>query len=231
MPVSTPKFDQIFFTSRISNRRSLDRLDSKDPFQVNRGVAKFNQPIQSISYDGDNELLIITGEETEYSWRILKIKQENNLEIEQRAKLDLNIDGRTIYGEGAFSPNNTRWISTISSDSDNRDKDRAFVGVYDLEDESYILQYPIFRHKQKSALMRHQAYHQWHPLRNQVFYMKKNEHDQEQLFYCDIESGQEFFSGLSEDNLQSFRISPDGKLMIILTNDTKRNLKVYRIIE
>ena len=91
----------------------------------------------------------------------------------------------------------------------------------------YLKKLDVFRHSQIDRL--EQSYHQWDPEHNILYYLAQDKDGKIQLWYWNMDTNISRPTSLNEDDIQGFSISPDGKYILVTTNDASRNLRVFTI--
>lgn len=213
--------ESILLTFLSETRKTVNRLY---PYYKNIvQLQTFKLPVQSIcGHNGGSTLFAILGKETVYeAW----ISYDGGITFE---RIDIPSTGFTILTEALFSTQNSNLISFIGANSSLREDEKAVLCVYDLKNSTYIKRIDVFRHKQPPPHT-HPAYHQWHPDKDQVFYMRSDEMNRKRLLYWDFIENKEYLTTLPETNLKTFKISPDGQYLITISNDRDTNMRIYRI--
>ncbi len=213
--------ESILLTFLSENRKTINRL-----YPYYKNIVKlqtFQLPVQSICGNNSGSILFsILGKETVYeTW----ISYDGGRIFE---RIDIPATDFTILTEALFSTQKNNLISFIGSNSSLREDEKAVLCVYDLKNLTYIQRIDIFRHKQPPPHT-HPAYHQWHPDKDQVFYMRADEMNRKRLLYWDFIEDKEYLTTLPETNLKTFKISPDCQYLIAISNDRDNNMRIYRI--
>jgi hypothetical protein len=218
---SPPNAQFVFLTFRNTPGRNVLVKGTSEYRLELSAIHQFDLPIQTISVSSDNsQTIIITGKETEYQFW----ESSDNLNFNQ---LDIPSDEFTIYSEAQICPSNKTIFSYLASTYDLRAKESGVLCIYDLAKNKYIKKLDIFRHYQIDRLV--QSYHQWDPHKNILYYLAQDNDEKEELWYWNMDMNTSSRTSLNVDNIEGFSISPDGKYILITTDDPSRNLKVYTI--
>jgi len=218
---SPPNAQFVFLTFRNKPGRNVLVKGTSEYYLDLSVIHQFDLPIQTISVSNDNsQTIIITGKETEYQFW----ESSDNLNFNQ---IDIPSDEFTIYSEAQICPSNKTLFSYLASNYDLRTQQRGVLCVYNLDTKKYLKKLDIFRHYQIDRL--EQSYHQWDPHQNILYYLVQDNDENIELWYWNSDTNISKRTDLNEDNIKGFSISPDGKYMLVTTNDPSRNLRVYTI--
>ena len=164
--------------------------------------------------------IIITGKETEYQFW----ESDDNQTF---THLDMPTDEFTIYTEAQICPSNSSIFSYLASNYDLRTKERGVLCILNLDNKEYVKKLVVFRHYQIDKL--EQSYHQWDPHTNILYYLFQDQDENIELWYWSMDTNVSGHTGLIEDDIAGFSFSPDGKYLLVTTNDHSHNLRVYTI--
>jgi hypothetical protein len=218
---SPPNAQFVFLTFRNKPGRNVLVKGTSEYYLDLSVIHQFDLPIQTISVSNDNsQSIIITGKETEYQFW----ESDDNLKFNQ---LDIPSDEFTIYSEAQICPSNNSIFSYLASNYDLRIQHRGVLCVFNLNTKNYLKKLDVFRHVQIDRL--EQSYHQWDPHSNVLYYLARDKDEKIELWYWNMDTNISKRTSLNEYNIQGFSISPDGKYILITTNDHSRNLRVFTI--
>ena len=217
---SPPNAQYIFLTFRNKPGRNVLVKGTSQYLDLSV-IHQFDLPIQTISVNQANtQTIIITGKETEYQlWG-----SNDNVNFDE---LESPLNEFTIYSEAQICPSNENIFSYLASNYELRSRQRGVLCVYDLDTKEYLKKLDIFRHSQIDRL--EQSYHQWDSEHNILYYLAQDKDGKIQLWYWNMDTNISRPTSLNEDNIQGFSISPDGKYILVTTNDPSRNLRVFTI--
>ena len=85
----------------------------------------------------------------------------------------------------------------------------------------------VFRHKQISSLQRN--YHQWNLKGDTLFFLKSDTNDNIELWSWNLLTNTSSRANLQGISINGFSFSPDGKYLLVLTNDPAKNLRIYAL--
>ena len=185
-------------------------------------IYEFEKPIQSIAMSSNEELIYaITGQETEYHiWQAQISDPEFKL-------LPIDNSEFTIYTEIQVCPSNPYYISYLASNHTLRKQQRGIICVADVTSGEIIKKLEVFRHKQISSLQRN--YHQWNLKGDTLFFLKSDTNDNIELWSWNLLTNTSSRANLQGISINGFSFSPDGKYLLVLTNDPAKNLRIYAL--
>lgn len=216
-----PSAQFVLLTFRNKPGRNILVKGTSDYYLDLSAIHEFNLPIQTISVSTDNSVtIIITGKETEYQFW----ESDDNQTFTQ---LDMPTDEFTIYTEAQICPSNSSIFSYLASNYDLRTKERGVLCILNLDNKEYVKKLVVFRHYQIDKL--EQSYHQWDPHTNILYYLFQDQDENIELWYWNMDTNLSGHTGLIEDDIEGFSFSPDGKYLLVTTNDHSHNLRVYTI--
>jgi len=185
-------------------------------------IYEFEKPIQSIAMSSDEEFIyVITGQETEYQFWKAKTSDP------EFKPLTFDNNEFTIYTEIQVCPTNSNYISYLASNHALREQESGIICVADVTSGEIIKKIEVFRHKQISSLQRN--YHQWDLKGYTLFYLKSDVNGKIELWSWNFLTNTSSYTNLPDKNITGFSFSPDGKYILITTNDPSHNLRVYTI--
>ncbi len=185
-------------------------------------VYQFDEPIQSLAMSSDeSKIFIITGQETQYHFWQANDAKANFEEVKIQ-----NIDF-TIFNEIQVCPSDPNYISFLGSDHTLRGQEQGIICIVELATGEIIKRIDAFRHKQIISYLRN--YHQWDNSGRYVYFLQSDIDENIELYKWDFKVNKSIRSNLPETNMKGFSISPDGRYLLITSNDPAQNMRVYVI--
>ncbi len=219
---SVPGKAELFVTFNSQDRRVLNKIIPIGSNTPCTEVESFHLPIRSLAASEDGQVIIlIIGSETVYEFWM---SSDGGNSFSQ---LDILIDGYTIFTEVDIDPKDPNIISFIASDNAQSEKETADLCVYNMKNGKIINKTEVFRHKQ--IFYSGQAYHQWSPSGQFLYFIKSNSKNDKHLYMWNIESGDISKCNLPDNDIKTFKYSPDGNYLTIISNTSTRNMRIYSI--
>jgi hypothetical protein len=217
-----PSKAELFVTFNSQDRKVLNKIISIGSNTACIEVKSFHLPIRSITATENGQTIyLIIGSETIYEFWVSSDGGDSF------SQLEISIDGYTIFTEIDINPKDPSIISFIASDNVQSEKELADLCIFNTNGGKEINKLEVFRHSQ--IYYSGQAYHQWSPSGNDLFFIRSNSDNNKQLFSWNYGTNSVSKISLPEIDIKTFKFSPDGKYLTVISNARNKNMRIYSI--
>jgi len=220
---------QAIYINPTDNSALVSFLNS--PYGIYKiDLANYTLPLSKILYKTDrliqgisgwkNSQLILAGMENIYHFYELTIEGGMN-------EISIDIGDYTIMRDSECHTEKEGVFSFIGSNNTLQEEEKkGYLCIYDLNQKKYIKKLSVYFNSETDSGNR---FSQWASKDNKLFFLRKDQFENVQLFYYDLQRDIVERLPINEKRIKSFAISKDGKYCAILRTSNNDQLAIYKL--